>query len=137
MSTPAIQQNFFFHLFFLFPFVQTTIIIVIAIANLFYIKSLKSDIEELKREIVVKELEASQLKSKIDLQNQKIKELEVKSSDIQKEYSLVESKYSILKDKEKENVEKFSKDNNISINESTLTLEKKRIMRGLDAFFTK
>ena len=113
------------------------IIIVIAIANLFYIKSLKSDIEELKREIVVKELEASQLKSKIDLQNQKIKELEVKSSDIQKEYSLVESKYSILKDKEKENIEKFSKDNNISINESTLTLEKKRIMRGLDAFFTK
>ena len=113
------------------------VIIVIAIANLFYIKSLKSDIEELKREIVVKELEASQLKSKIDLQNQKIKELEVKSSDIQKEYSLVESKYSILKDKEKENVEKFSKDNNISINESTLTLEKKRIMRGLDAFFTK
>ena len=113
------------------------IIIVIAIANLFYIKSLKSDIEELKREIVVKELEASQLKTKIDLQNQKIKELEVKSSDIQKEYSLVESKYSILKDKEKENVEKFSKDNNISINESTLTLEKKRIMRGLDAFFTK
>ena len=113
------------------------IVIVIAIANLFYIKSLKNDIEELKREIVVKELEASQLKSKIDLQNQKIKELEVKSSDIQKEYSLVESKYSILKDKEKENVEKFSKDNNISINESTLTLEKKRIMRGLDAFFTK
>ena len=113
------------------------IIIVIAIANLFYIKSLKSDIEELKREIVIKELEASQLKSKIDLQNQKIKELEVKSSDIQKEYSLVESKYSILKDKEKENVEKFSKDNNISINESTLTLEKKGIMRGLDAFFTK
>ena len=112
------------------------IVIVIAIANLFYIKSLKSDIEELKREIVVKELEASQLKSKIDLQNQKIKELEVKSSDIQKEYSLVESKYSILKDKEKENVEKFSKDNNISINESTLTLEKKRIMRGLDAIFT-
>ena len=115
------------------------IVVVIAIANLFYIKSLKSDIEELKREIVVKELEASQLKSKIDLQNQKIKELEVKSSDIQKEYSLIESKYSILKDKEKENenVEKFSKDNNISINESTLTLEKKRIMRGLDAFFTK
>ena len=113
------------------------IVIVIAIANLFYIRSLKSDIEELKREIVIKELEASQLKSKIDLQNQKIKELEVKSSDIQKEYSLVESKYSILKDKEKENVEKFSKDNNISINESTLTLEKKRIMRGLDAFFTK
>ena len=113
------------------------IVIVIAIANLFYIKSLKSDIEELKREIVIKELEASQLKSKIDLQNQKIKELEVKSSDIQKEYSLVESKYSILKDKEKENVEKFSKDNNISINESTLTLEKKRIMKGLDAFFTK
>ena len=113
------------------------IVIVIAIANLFYIRSLKSDIEELKREIVIKELEASQLKSKIDLQNQKIKELEVKSSDIQKEYSLVESKYSILKDKEKENVEKFSKDNNISINESSLTLEKKRIMRGLDAFFTK
>ena len=113
------------------------IIIVIAIANLFYIKSLRSDIEELKREIVIKELEASQLKSKIDIQNQKIKELEVKSSDIQKEYSLVESKYSLLKDKEKENVEKFSKDNNISINESTLTLEKKRIMRGLDAFFTK
>ena len=113
------------------------LIIVIAIADLFYIKSLKSDIEELKREIVIKELEASQLKSKIDLQNQKIKELEVKSSDIQKEYSLVESKYSILKDKEKENVEKFSKDNNISINESSLTLEKKRIMRGLDAFFTK
>ena len=113
------------------------IIIVIAIANIFYIKSLKGDIEELKREIVIKELEASQLKSKIDIQNQKIKELEVKSSDIQKEYSLVESKYSLLKDKEKENVEKFSKDNNISINESTLTLEKKRIMRGLDAFFTK
>ena len=113
------------------------IVIVIAIANLFYIRSLKSDIEDLKREIVVKELEASQLKSKIDLQNQKIKELEVKSSDIQKEYSLVESKYSILKDKEKENVEKYSRDNNISINESTLTLEKKRIMRGLDAFFTK
>ena len=113
------------------------ILVVIVIADCFYIKSLKSDIEELKREIVVKELEASQLKSKIDLQNQKIKELEVKSSDIQKEYSLVESKYSILKDKEKENVEKFSKDNNISINESTLTLEKKRIMRGLDAFFTK
>ena len=113
------------------------IVIVIAIANFFYIKSLRSDIEELKREIVIKELEASQLKSKIDLQNQKIKELEVKSSDIQKEYSLVESKYSILKDKEKENVEKFSKDNNISINESSLTLEKKRIMRGLDAFFTK
>ena len=113
------------------------LIIVIAIADIFYIKSLKSDIEELKREIVIKELEASQLMSKIDLQNQKIKELEVKSSDIQKEYSLVESKYSILKDKEKENVEKFSKDNNISINESTLTLEKKRIMRGLDAFFTK
>ena len=113
------------------------IIIVIAIANIFYIKSLRSDIEELKREIVIKELEASQLKSKIDIQNQKIKELEVKSSDIQKEYSLVESKYSLLKDKEKENVEKFSKDNNISINESTLTLEKKRIMRGLDAFFTK
>ena len=113
------------------------IVIVIAIANLFYIKSLKSDIEELKREIVIKELEASQLKSKIDIQNQKIKELEVKSSDIQREYTLVESKYSILKDKEKENVEKFSKDNNISINESTLTLEKKRIMRGLDAFFTK
>ena len=113
------------------------IIIVIAIANFFYIKSLKSDIEELKREIVIKELEASQLMSKIDIQNQKIKELEVKSSDIQKEYSLVESKYSLLKDKEKENVEKFSKDNNISINESTLTLEKKRIMRGLDAFFTK
>lgn len=113
------------------------IVIVIAIADLFYIKSLKSDIEELKREIVVKELEASQLKSKIDLQNQKIKELEVKSSDIQKEYSLVESKYSLLKEKEEENIEKFSKDNNISINESTLTLEKKRIMRGLDAFFTK
>ena len=113
------------------------IIIVIAIANIFYIKSLKGDIEELKREIVIKELEASQLKSKIDIQNQKIKELEVKSSDIQKEYSLVESKYSLLKDKEKENVEKFSRDNNISINESTLTLEKKRIMRGLDAFFTK
>ena len=113
------------------------IVIVIAIANLFYIKSLKSDIEELKREIVIKELEASQLKSKIDLQNQKIKELEVKSSDIQKEYSLVESKYSLLKEKEEENIEKFSKDNNISINESTLTLEKKRIMRGLDAFFTK
>ena len=113
------------------------IVIVIAIANLFYIKSLKSDIEELKREIVVKELEASQLKSKIGRQNEKIRELEVKSSDIQKEDSLVESKYSILKDKEKENVEKFSKDNNISINESTLTLEKKRIMRGLDAFFTK
>ena len=113
------------------------IVVMIAIANFFYIKSLRSDIEELKREIVIKELEASQLKSKIDLQNQKIKELEVKSSDIQKEYSLVESKYSILKDKEKENVEKFSKDNNISINESTLTLEKKRIMRGLDAFFTK
>ena len=113
------------------------ILVVIVIADCFYIKSLKSDIEELKREIIVKELEASQLKSKIDLQNQKIKELEVKSSDIQKEYSLVESKYSILKDKEKENVEKFSKDNNISINESTLTLEKKRIMRGLDAFFTK
>ena len=117
--------------------VVSLIVIVIAIADLFYIKSLKSDIEELKREIVVKELEASQLKSKIDLQNQKIKELEVKSSDIQKEYSLVESKYSILKDKEKENIEKFSRDNNISINESTLTLEKKRIMRGLDAFFTK
>ena len=113
------------------------IVVMIAIANFFYIKSLRSDIEELKREIVIKELEASQLMSKIDLQNQKIKELEVKSSDIQKEYSLVESKYSILKDKEKENVEKFSKDNNISINESTLTLEKKRIMRGLDAFFTK
>ena len=113
------------------------IVVMIAIANFFYIKSLRSDIEELKREIIVKELEASQLKSKIDIQNQKIKELEVKSSDIQKEYSLVESKYSLLKDKEKENVEKFSKDNNISINESTLTLEKKRIMRGLDAFFTK
>ena len=113
------------------------IIIMIAIANFFYIKSLRSDIEELKREIVVKELEASQLKSKIDLQNQKIKELEVKSSDIQREYSLVESKYSLLKEKEEENIEKFSKDNNISINESTLTLEKKRIMRGLDAFFTK
>ena len=113
------------------------IIIVIAIANFFYIKSLRSDIEELKREIVIKELEASQLMSKIDIQNQKIKELEVKSSDIQKEYSLVESKYSLLKEKEEENVEKFSKDNNISINESTLTLEKKRIMRGLDAFFTK
>ena len=117
--------------------VASLILVVIVIANLFYIKSLKSDIEELKREVVIKELEASQLKSKIDLQNQKIKELEVKSSDIQREYSLVESKYSILKDKEKENVEKFSKDNNISINESTLTLEKKRIMRGLDAFFTK
>ena len=117
--------------------VVSLLLVVIAIADFFYIKSLRSDIEELKREIVVKELEASQLKSKIDLQNQKIKELEVKSSDIQKEYSLVESKYSILKDKEKENVEKFSKDNNISINESTLTLEKKRIMRGLDAFFTK
>ena len=117
--------------------VVSLILVVIVIADFFYIKSLKSDIEELKREIVIKELEASQLKSKIDLQNQKIKELEVKSSDIQKEYSLVESKYSILKDKEKENVEKFSKDNNISINESTLTLEKKRIMRGLDAFFTK
>ena len=117
--------------------VVSLIFIVIVIADFFYIRSLRSDIEELKREIVVKELEASQLKSKIDLQNQKIKELEVKSSDIQKEYSLVESKYSILKDKEKENVEKFSKDNNISINESTLTLEKKRIMRGLDAFFTK
>ena len=113
------------------------IVVMIAIANFFYIKSLRSDIEELKREIVVKELEASQLKSKIDLQNQKIKELEVKSSDIQKEYSLVESKYSLLKEKEEENIEKFSKDNNISINESTLTLEKKRIMRGLDAFFTK
>ena len=117
--------------------VVSLILVVIVIADFFYIRSLRSDIEELKREIVVKELEASQLKSKIDLQNQKIKELEVKSSDIQKEYSLVESKYSILKDKEKENVEKFSKDNNISINESTLTLEKKRIMRGLDAFFTK
>lgn len=113
------------------------IVIVIAIANFFYIKSLRSDIEELKREIVIKELEASQLMSKIDIQNQKIKELEVKSSDIQKEYSLVESKYSLLKEKEEENIEKFSKDNNISINESTLTLEKKRIMRGLDAFFTK
>lgn len=113
------------------------IVVMIAIANFFYIKSLRSDIEELKREIVIKELEASQLKSKIDIQNQKIKELEVKSSDIQKEYSLVESKYSILKEKEEENIEKFSKDNNISINESTLTLEKKRIMRGLDAFFTK
>ena len=117
--------------------VVSLILVVIVIADFFYIRSLRSDIEELKREIVIKELEASQLKSKIDLQNQKIKELEVKSSDIQKEYSLVESKYSILKDKEKENVEKFSKDNNISINESTLTLEKKRIMRGLDAFFTK
>ena len=117
--------------------VVSLLLVVIVIADFFYIKSLRSDIEELKREIVIKELEASQLKSKIDLQNQKIKELEVKSSDIQKEYSLVESKYSILKDKEKENVEKFSKDNNISINESTLTLEKKRIMRGLDAFFTK
>ena len=117
--------------------VVSLILVVIVIADFFYIRSLRSDIEELKREIVVKELEASQLKSKIDLQNQKIKELEVKSSDIQKEYSLVESKYSILKDKEKENVEKFSKDNNISINESSLTLEKKRIMRGLDAFFTK
>ena len=113
------------------------IVVMIAIANFFYIKSLRSDIEELKREIVVKELEASQLMSKIDIQNQKIKELEVKSSDIQKEYSLVESKYSQLKEKEEENIEKFSKDNNISINESTLTLEKKRIMRGLDAFFTK
>ena len=113
------------------------IVVMIAIANLFYIKSLRSDIEELKRELVIKELEASQLMSKIDIQNQKIKELEVKSSDIQKEYSLVESKYSILKEKEEENIEKFSKDNNISINESTLTLEKKRIMRGLDAFFTK
>ena len=113
------------------------IVVVVAIANLFYIKSLKSDIEDLKREIVIKELEASQLMSKIDIQNQKIKELEVKSSDIQKEYSLVESKYSLLKEKEEENIEKFSKDNNISINESTLTLEKKRIMRGLDAFFTK
>lgn len=113
------------------------IVVMIAIANFFYIKSLRSDIEELKREIVIKELEASQLMSKIDIQNQKIKELEVKSSDIQKEYSLVESKYSILKEKEEENIEKFSKDNNISINESTLTLEKKRIMRGLDAFFTK
>ena len=117
--------------------VVSLIVVVIAIADLFYFKSLKSDIEELKREIVIKELEASQLKSKIDLQNQKIKELEVKSSDIQREYSLVESKYSILKEKEEENIEKFSKDNNISINESTLTLEKKRIMRGLDAFFTK
>ena len=117
--------------------VVSLIAVVIVIANLFYIKSLKSDIEELKREIVIKELEASQLMSKIDIQNQKIKELEVKSSDIQKEYSLVESKYSLLKEKEEENIEKFSKDNNISINESTLTLEKKRIMRGLDAFFTK
>ena len=117
--------------------VVSLIAVVRVIANLFYIKSLKSDIEELKREIVIKELEASQLKSKIDLQNQKIKELEVKSSDIQREYSLVESKYSLLKEKEEENIEKFSKDNNISINESTLTLEKKRIMRGLDAFFTK
>lgn len=113
------------------------IVVMIAIANFFYIKSLRSDIEELKRELVIKELEASQLMSKIDIQNQKIKELEVKSSDIQKEYSLVESKYSQLKEKEEENIEKFSKDNNISINESTLTLEKKRIMRGLDAFFTK
>ena len=113
------------------------IVVMIAIANFFYIKSLRSDIEELKRELVIKELEASQLMSKIDIQNQKIKELEVKSSDIQKEYSLVESKYSLLKEKEEENIEKFSKDNNISINESTLTLEKKRIMRGLDAFFTK
>lgn len=117
--------------------VVSLILVVIVIADFFYIKSLKSDIEELKREIVIKELEASQLMSKIDIQNQKIKELEVKSSDIQKEYSLVESKYSILKEKEEENIEKFSKDNNISINESTLTLEKKRIMRGLDAFFTK
>ena len=117
--------------------VVSLLAVMIVIANLFYIKSLKSDIEELKREIVIKELEASQLMSKIDIQNQKIKELEVKSSDIQKEYSLVESKYSLLKEKEEENIEKFSKDNNISINESTLTLEKKRIMRGLDAFFTK
>ena len=117
--------------------VVSLLLVVIVIANLLYIKSLKSDIEELKREIVIKELEASQLMSKIDIQNQKIKELEVKSSDIQREYSLVESKYSILKEKEEENIEKFSKDNNISINESTLTLEKKRIMRGLDAFFTK
>ena len=118
--------------------VVSLLLVVIVIADFFYIKSLKSDIEELKREIVIKELEASQLMSKIDIQNQKIKELEVKSSDIQREYSLVESKYSILKEKEEEeNIEKFSKDNNISINESTLTLEKKRIMRGLDAFFTK
>ena len=117
--------------------VVSLLLVVIVIADFFYIQSLKSDIEELKREIVIKELEASQLMSKIDIQNQKIKELEVKSSDIQREYSLVESKYSILKEKEEENIEKFSKDNNISINESTLTLEKKRIMRGLDAFFTK
>ena len=117
--------------------VASLILVVIVIANLLYIRSLRSDIEELKRELVIKELEASQLMSKIDIQNQKIKELEVKSSDIQKEYSLVESKYSQLKEKEEENIEKFSKDNNISINESTLTLEKKRIMRGLDAFFTK
>ena len=35
------------------------ILVVIVIADCFYIKSLKSDIEELKREIIEKELEAS------------------------------------------------------------------------------
>ena len=91
----------------------------------------------LKNELVYSQMNISLLNETIEKQNRAIKDMEASTQGLNKELNDISSKYQEILFTQQENVEDFSKKNNISINESKLILEKNKIQRGLDAFFKK
>lgn len=91
----------------------------------------------LQNELVYSQMNISLLNETIEKQNRAIKDMEASTQGLNKELNDISSKYQEILFTQQENVEDFSKKNNISINESKLILEKNKIQRGLDAFFKK
>lgn len=91
----------------------------------------------LQNELVYSQMNISLLNETIEKQNRAIKDMEASTQGLNKELNDISSKYQEILFTQQENVEDFSKKNDISINESKLILEKNKIQRGLDAFFKK
>lgn len=91
----------------------------------------------LQNELVYSQMNISLLNETIEKQNKAIKDMEASTQGLNKELNDISSKYQEILFTQQENVEDFSKKNNISINESKLIIEKNKIQRGLDAFFKK
>lgn len=91
----------------------------------------------LQNELAYSQMNISLLNETIEKQNRAIKDMEASTQGLNKELNDISSKYQEILFTQQENVEDFSKKNNISINESKLIIEKNKIQRGLDAFFKK
>ena len=91
----------------------------------------------LQNELAYSQMNISLLNETIEKQNKAIKDIEASTQGLNKELNDISSKYQEILFTQQENVEDFSKKNNISINEIKFILEKNKIQRGLDAFFKK